>query len=846
MIASIEASITNENTKLKASINHSPTSSTSSGPDTPNSKNEMVHFNNLKPNEIDITITKTKLTDNTMTPSSSLHISPTKTMEITDNMDNNYDLENEIEVLPASFIAMSHQPQMTHSDPIIKLKIRYVAKDLWQTLSFPNSITVSQARDICLLRCNIWNPNGKDNGNNNLIKSNLSIHSDESGLIQDKNSKDKGSKRLSIQNEVVDNNWRGDYSLFWNGAGHWLDDFRRLDSYNLRHLDILELQKKSDFIFIQPSLYYEHYAEGYMYKLKGGISPSWKLRWFIVQGRGIWYFKKKKDSNPAGSADLSRPFQVQETSVDSPNSPDTKESCLILRYSEKCWWLRATSVEELDHWRRILITLNREVNDHCAAHQTQNQLTNKANNITRTFSNSLSESGTSVDSELKTQRSFNATSMNSGDQGISRGSMRIKAGYMFRRAPVTHSFRERYFVLRGKELSCYKSDRFDKSKNVAKVISLHTVEIAHYSNLGKYYFRITDKSSQEEEPGIVLNGAKKVAGSKKGSDFKSILSSTRSLPNKVGSWISQGNGAQLSTEYLYVESREDSESWKNAFESISELEVREIDINDVKSNSKSLQSGTRSINTTKTSSSFWSNLSGKGFPKLSFRKNSLKEKARDLTSNNNNNLQVQPKLEAEEPVISYQSNNSKSSGNRFSQFLKSRAIPADSASPKGISKNNLPPYLMANIHSSKANNNGYDSVDEQCNPSESELSLGLSNIEAEEFINDSNLSITSKDSNAPSFLANRSPLKDPSLTPLDRLLAEDYKERERMLSIRNAHHFGMQNGMKPSDAQSGHSSTPSSHSNSQASNPNDPNHTILKPKASHKFIWFKKKNRRDD
>ncbi|KAJ2889989.1 hypothetical protein IWW38_004380, partial [Coemansia aciculifera] len=38
----------------------------------------------------------------------------------------------------------------------ITLNVRYVAKDMWRKVTFPPGITVTQARDICMLRFSIW------------------------------------------------------------------------------------------------------------------------------------------------------------------------------------------------------------------------------------------------------------------------------------------------------------------------------------------------------------------------------------------------------------------------------------------------------------------------------------------------------------------------------------------------------------------------------------------------------------------------------------------------------------------------------------------------------------------
>ncbi|KAJ9072900.1 hypothetical protein DSO57_1022367 [Entomophthora muscae] len=553
-------------------VSHSPTSSTSSGPNTPTNENPSSETPQKYPSEAQTCLDLLRETEVVRAPRHR-ELPP----EVLDFLASSQ--EPEEPALLQTYKSLETRSQRNSVEPIVKLKIRYVARDLWQTISFPTNITVAQARDVCLLRCNLWlesneNTEGAQITEVDGVAVSHSISSDATH--------DKAKKRGSIP--CIAGDGKPEFALFWNAAGHWLDDFRRLDSYALRSLDILELQVRSEFIFIQPTLYNEHYAEGHLYKLRGGITPSWRMRWFVLQGRTIWHFRRRKEATPSGSADLSRPFQVQETSAGIPGSTDGKETCLVLKFSQKCWWLRALSPEDLDHWRRILITLHREVSDHCAVHYSAKPNDDSADN-----------------------KSNNQGSQHSGDNdsgsGVS-GGMRIKAGYMHRRTPITHAFRERYFVLRGKELSCYKSDRFDKKNNTARVIALHTVEVTSYEAAGRFYIRIVDKQSGQEDTGFVTDT------NRKKKDIRSILSSTKSLPARAASWIGKSSGSQLDTEYLYVDNREDWEAWRSAFESIAMVDITLSNPEDMKVKAAPAKSSSKSIATNLSSNpSLWSKLS---------------------------------------------------------------------------------------------------------------------------------------------------------------------------------------------------------------------------------------------
>ncbi|RKP37529.1 hypothetical protein BJ085DRAFT_37636 [Dimargaris cristalligena] len=232
--------------------------------------------------------------------------------------------------------------------------IRYVAKDFWKQLAFPPGLTVTQAKDICMLRCNIWSPftgtgpvpgdhpaegaqfdtvnRPGSHGRGVQPRSKLDIfghsgtnHRRVSEYRPHQTSADSSARDLAGNpapkatapgaTQSLES-FRQQFGLYWAAAGHWLEPHRKLNSYPLSPYDVIELQHHTDFIYISPLEYQHHYAEGFMYKLyMNGLNPAWKLRWFVVRGMRLFCYKKKGDSVPLGSLDFQLPVQICEQSA---------------------------------------------------------------------------------------------------------------------------------------------------------------------------------------------------------------------------------------------------------------------------------------------------------------------------------------------------------------------------------------------------------------------------------------------------------------------------------------------------------------------------------------------------
>ncbi|KAF9384301.1 hypothetical protein CPB97_005779, partial [Podila verticillata] len=187
--------------------------------------------------------------------------------------------------------------------------------------------------------------------------------------------------------------WKACFGLFWVAAGHWLDDSRMINSYQLQPNCLLELQLRNNYIQLPPPggqlNYYDHYAEGILYKMSkksGAVSKLtshgsgnasrdgtgvWKERWAVLQGTKLFLYHKRKDTtkkviqlvvplristtvlpiNPRHSFKLNQsslaPLSTTMITLTMSSDPTVPKVCF-----------RATSESEINHWTRIFHSLN--------------------------------------------------------------------------------------------------------------------------------------------------------------------------------------------------------------------------------------------------------------------------------------------------------------------------------------------------------------------------------------------------------------------------------------------------------------------------------------------------------
>ncbi|KAG0027865.1 hypothetical protein BGZ81_005237 [Podila clonocystis] len=204
-------------------------------------------------------------------------------------------------------------------------------------------------------------------------------------------SEDQMSSSGTIRSDCVA--WKACFGLFWVAAGHWLDDSRMINSYQLQPNCLLELQLRNNYIQLPPPggqlNYYDHYAEGILYKMSkksGAVSKLtshgsgsaskddtgvWKERWAVLQGTKLFLYHKRKDTtkkviqlvvplrittsvlpiNPRHSFKLTQsslaPLSTTMITLTMSSDPTVPKICF-----------RATSESEINHWTRIFHSLN--------------------------------------------------------------------------------------------------------------------------------------------------------------------------------------------------------------------------------------------------------------------------------------------------------------------------------------------------------------------------------------------------------------------------------------------------------------------------------------------------------
>ncbi|KAG0369995.1 hypothetical protein BGZ54_008180 [Gamsiella multidivaricata] len=183
--------------------------------------------------------------------------------------------------------------------------------------------------------------------------------------------------------------WRQSFGLFWVAAGHWLDDSRTINSYSFKPQDLLELQLRNHYIQLPPPdgnlTYYDHYAEGILFKLSKKNRPVsmftnhgsresqgvWKERWVVLQGSKLLIYHKRKDTTKK-TIDLPTPLHIitrtlprnprQFFKVTSSSTATMSSTMITLDVSpdpmvpKLCF--RGISENEVNHWTRIFNSLN--------------------------------------------------------------------------------------------------------------------------------------------------------------------------------------------------------------------------------------------------------------------------------------------------------------------------------------------------------------------------------------------------------------------------------------------------------------------------------------------------------
>ncbi|KAJ1723334.1 hypothetical protein LPJ53_002333 [Coemansia erecta] len=236
----------------------------------------------------------------------------------------------------------------------ITLNVRYVAKDMWRKVTFPPGITVTQARDICMLRFNVWQQTLSHDEDPEMAEITGANDSNGANQHQSSTGNQKDSTRhahgltmaggkgggatagfsgiagASGQSSQSQTQFREQYGLFWTSAGHWLEADEMLNTYPLRKGEVLELQHIVDFIPLQPHEFKYSYAESALYYLcptSEGARHGWQLRWAVLRCRALRLYKKKGMVDPDVEIDFSQLFRLSDQ--DGRSWPRSSSKCGI-------------------------------------------------------------------------------------------------------------------------------------------------------------------------------------------------------------------------------------------------------------------------------------------------------------------------------------------------------------------------------------------------------------------------------------------------------------------------------------------------------------------------------------
>ncbi|KAJ2159286.1 hypothetical protein GGF46_003122 [Coemansia sp. RSA 552] len=185
----------------------------------------------------------------------------------------------------------------------IALNVRYVAKDMWRKVTFPPGITVTQARDICMLRFNVWQQTLAQS------EAAASEGSSATGAVG------RGAPPIAPPGSAAGKGSRPEtreqYGLFWTSAGHWLGADEMLNAYPLRKNEVLELQHTVDFIPLQPHEFRHSYAESQLYYMQAGeAQQTWELFWAVLRARVLRLYRHKDQHSCDIEIDLTSSFRV--------------------------------------------------------------------------------------------------------------------------------------------------------------------------------------------------------------------------------------------------------------------------------------------------------------------------------------------------------------------------------------------------------------------------------------------------------------------------------------------------------------------------------------------------------
>ncbi|ORX91779.1 hypothetical protein K493DRAFT_339154, partial [Basidiobolus meristosporus CBS 931.73] len=273
--------------------------------------------------------------------------------------------------------------------------IRYVVKHLWKRVSFTKGDNVAHAKLICLAKCGIVQ---QQNGPS--LSSLLSLYPTAE--------RDNSSKPADPSSAEAE--WAAEYGLFWPAAGHWLDDSRRLASYQFEKQNVIELQHRNNFILLPMLNYFDSYIEGYLLKKCGkGLSQCWSSRWFCLRGKSLNYSRKPRDPS-CTTLNIQDPFIFVEENELCPEEDGTWR--FSIKLGSRTLHLKATAFQEYEHWKRIFKSLQTKYLEDYTRHkksfslESATSMCSKSTEVSRVWDNPVEEDELNVKPSVRRYEMF--------------------------------------------------------------------------------------------------------------------------------------------------------------------------------------------------------------------------------------------------------------------------------------------------------------------------------------------------------------------------------------------------------------------------------------------------------
>ncbi|KAJ1663752.1 hypothetical protein IW140_004646 [Coemansia sp. RSA 1813] len=132
----------------------------------------------------------------------------------------------------------------------VTVHVHYPVDDAWRQVVFPPGVSVGQARDICMLKFNVWR---RIMEREQLPSSHCPADNSKDGSGKSKRRDGSNGSGEATFNSASSSNGaagmaRDQYGLYWPERAQWLDAMALLSAYGLAADDVVELQDARAFV----------------------------------------------------------------------------------------------------------------------------------------------------------------------------------------------------------------------------------------------------------------------------------------------------------------------------------------------------------------------------------------------------------------------------------------------------------------------------------------------------------------------------------------------------------------------------------------------------------------------